>query len=75
MAAAKSTAVCTSTIISEVSSVGQLAYNIAVQVGTLGAATPVVQTSNAAKAASQLATLKKKFDQLKKIYDSSPKIK
>ncbi len=69
MAAAKSTAVCTNTIISSISSVGQMAYKIAVQVGTLGTATVAVQTSNTVTAVKELAALKAKFDQMKKLFD------
>jgi len=48
MGAARSTAVCVSTIIGEVASVAQLAFNIVSAVVTLGGSAAAIQSKNAA---------------------------
>ena len=71
MAAATSKSVCVKTILKEIFSVAQMAFNIATEVVTLGGSTAAVQASNAAKNAGKIAELKKKFGEMKNAVKNS----
>jgi hypothetical protein len=71
MGAARTKLICANTIFNQVSSVGMMAVNLVAEVVTFGGSGAASTAANAAENASKLATLKKKLEELKKLYDAA----
>lgn len=67
MGAAKDSRTCAEIVFGQVTSVGQMAFNIA----TLGSGTAASGAASAASKAGRLADLKRKYEQLKAMYKSA----